>query len=298
MSPAEWQMFLLEWMGNMLVMEQTNRKQVEVMEDIARTWKNAGCEVMVMKGQAHGRLYPNPYHRATGDIDVYLLGNYAKGNEVAKELGAKVDESWYKHSVISYKGETIENHQYFVTTRTGKGSKRLERDLEEELLRGKKFDGLTLSTVMPPVQWTAMFMIYHSCSHFLSEGLRLKQVLDWAMLLCKHQDDVDWQQFYAFCDKHHLGRFADVSTAIANVYLGVKINNSNIRTDSPYVERVIESVFNDDDFVFGSGKGDWYNRFHLVRNLWTYRWKYREIYQMSPWRKFWNYATGFILKTE
>ena len=298
MTPGEWQLFLLEWMGNMLLMEQANRQQEDVMEDIAEKWKKAGCKVMVMKGQAHGRLYPHPLHRTTGDIDVYLFGNYAKGNEVAKEIGANVDESWYKHSVISYKGETIENHQYFVTTRTGKGSRRLEKDLEDELMKEKSFEQLTPSTVMPPVQWTGMFMTYHSCSHFLSEGLRLKQLLDWAMLLWEHQDDIDWQKFYVFCEKHHLGRFADVSTAIAKEYLGVNIHNNEIRVKSPYVKRVLESVFYDDDFVFGSGKGNWYNRFHLVRNLWTYRWKYREIYQMSPLRKLWYYATGFILKTE
>ncbi len=298
MSHGEWQRFLLEWMGYMLVMEQANRKQEEVMEDIAGAWKNAGYEVMVMKGQAHGQLYPRPHHRAAGDIDVYLFGDYAKGNDVAKEIGANVDESWYKHSVISYKGETVENHQYFVTTRTGKGSKRLEKDLEEELRREKPVERLSPSTVMPTVQWTAMFMTYHSCSHFLSEGLTLKQILDWAMFLNKHQNDVDWERFYEFCERHHLGRFADVSTAIANEYVGVKIFNELIRTESPYVERVMDSVFHDDDFVFGSGKGNWFNRFHLVRNLWTYRWKYREIYQMSPLLKLWYYATGFIFKTE
>ena len=298
MSPKEWQLFLLEWMGNMLMLELSNRQQEDVMEDIAKEWKNSGCKVMVMKGQAHGRFYPHPYHRAVGDIDVYLFGDFAKGNEVAKEIGADVDESWYKHAVISYKGETIENHQYFVTTRTGKGSKWLEKDLEDELKREKPFAMLSPSTVMPTVQWTAMFMTYHSCSHFLSEGLHLKQLLDWAMLLCKHQEDIEWYRFYDFCEKNHLGRFADASTAIAKGYLGVKVDERKIRAESPYVKRVLESLFYDDDFVFGSGKGDWYNRFHLIKNLWTYRWKYREIYQMSPLLKLWNYATGFIFKTE
>ena len=294
----------LEWIGEALQVEQANKHQCEVLEDLARKWAHAGCRVMVMKGQAHGMLYPKPHHRAAGDIDIYLFGNYAKGNDVAREAGAGVDESWYKHSVISYKGETFENHQFFVTTRSLKSGKCLEKELEEELNKYENNAGqglfmpLTESSKIPPIQWTAMFMTYHSFSHFISEGLRLKQILDWAMFLKKHQNDMEWPRFYDFCDRHHLGRFADVSTAIAKEYLGVTLTNKLIRYESPYTNRVVHSIFSDDDYVFGSGKGNWYNRFHLVRNLWTYRWKYRDIYQMSPLRKLWYYATGFIFKTE
>ncbi len=269
------------------------------MNALAREWTAAGCRVMIMKGQANGLLYPHPGHRSKGDIDCYLFDNYAKGNDVAREVGAEVDESWYKHSVISYRGEVFENHQFFVHTRDGKGGKRLEKELEEALkVDSSLFTPLSEYVICPPIQWTAMFLTYHACAHFISEGLNLKQVLDWAMFLNKHQNDVDWPRFYEFCGRHHLSRFADVSTAIAKDYLGVEITNSAIRAESPYTERVLKSALYDNDYVFGSGKGHWYNRFHLVRNLWTYRWKYRDIYQMSPLRQLWYYATGFIFKTE
>ena len=89
-----------------------------------------------------------------------------------------------------------------------------------------------------------------------------------------------------------------MATAIAKDYIGIEITNGDIKYESPYTEKVLQSALYDDDYVFGSGKGDWHNRFHLVRNLWTYRWKYRDIYQMSPLRQLWYYATGFIFKTE
>ncbi|MBO7562339.1 MAG: nucleotidyltransferase family protein [Bacteroidales bacterium] len=298
-SPDQWQVFLLEWMAYLFMFEQSNVLQIQVMNDLAKKWREAGFKVMIMKGQANGTLYPHPNHRSKGDIDCYLFENYAKGNEVARQIGAKVDMSWYKHSVISYKGESFENHQFFVHTRDGKGGKLLEKELES-LLRvdASEFRELTPWTLMPPVQWTALFLTYHACSHFISEGLNLKQVLDWTMFLKKYQNDVDWNVFYKSCDRHHLSRFADVSTAIAVKYLGIKIDNGNIRVDSPYTEKVLKSALYDDDYVFGSGKGNWYNRLHLVKNLWTYRWKYRDIYEMSPLRQFWYYATGFIFKTE
>src|SRR5574344_1565197 len=89
----------LEWIGEVLQIEQRNRRQIVVMNDLACKWKRQGCRVMVMKGQANGVLYPKPEHRNPGDIDCYLFENYARGNDIARQEGANVDESWYKHSV-------------------------------------------------------------------------------------------------------------------------------------------------------------------------------------------------------
>ena len=297
----------LEWIGETLQTELRNRQQMTVMEDLAAKWKVNGCRVMIMKGQASGTMYPKPEHRSPGDVDCYLFENYALGNDIARVAGAKVDESWYKHSVINYKGETFENHQYFVHTRDGKRGKRLEKELEDVLVSCFKIhdsgqtsciDKLTKSTVLPPVQWTAMFLTYHACAHFISEGLRLKQILDWAMLLNVHQKDVDWEVFYEFCDRNHLKRFADAMTAIAVKYLGIKITISKIVCESPFADKIMQSALYDEDYVFGSGKGNWYNRFHLIRNMFYYRWKYEEIYQTSVWKQLWWYATGFFFKTE
>lgn len=300
-----WQMYVLEGMGAMLQTEKRNSQQLKVMESLASKWMEKGCRVMVFKGQASATMYPKPEHRSPGDIDCYLFDDYARGNEIAREVGADVDEGWYKHSQIFYQGETFENHQYIVHTRDGKRGKRLQKELADELvkvndegLEVKEFLPLTKSSVIPPVQWTAMFLTYHACAHFVSEGLRLKQLLDWAMLLEKHQNDVDWKQFYDFCERCHLKRFADAATTICLKYLGVKVLNPDIVTNSPYADKILDSALYDDDYVFGSGEGSWHNRWHLVKNLFRYRWKYEEIYEESVWRQLWFYATGYLFHTE
>ena len=297
------QMLRLEWIGEVLQIEQRNRQQIAVMNDLAGRWKQQGCRVMVMKGQANGVFYPKPEHRNSGDIDCYLFDDYARGNEIARQEGANVDESWYKHSVINYKGETFENHQYFVHTRDGKRGKRLNEELVEQLKDKSEEIKVIPGTVveMPSMQWTAMFLTYHACAHFISEGLRLKQILDWAMFLKTHQEDVDWVAFYAFCDRNHLRVFADEMNTIAEKYLGVrikfKVESLEFRA-SPYTEKIMHSALYDDDYVFNSGKSGWANRLHLVKNMFRYRWKYEEIYQTSVWKQLWWYVSGYLFKTE
>lgn len=288
----------LEWIGQVMQIEQGNKRQIEVMNDLAQKWIDEGCKVMVMKGQANGLLYPNPFHRSPGDIDCYLFENYARGNEIARNVGANVDEGWYKHSQISYDGELFENHLFFVHTREGKRSKRLQKELEQ-MLHVSKWNTFPESEILlPPVQWNAMFLTYHACAHFLSEGLRLKQILDWAMFLKKEQNKVDWEQFYTFCDCHHLRRFADAITAICVEHLGIQIMNSAITTESPYADKILNSALYDDDYIYSAGEGKWGGRWHLVKSLFKYRWKYREIYQQSVWKQLWWYFTGFLFHTE
>ncbi len=298
MNEDHWQDFLLDWSSSMFYVEQDNRTQLDVINDMASRWTAKGCRVMVMKGQANALLYPKPNHRNVGDIDCYLFEDYAKGNDIARKMGIDVDEGWYKHSVFNYRGETFENHQYFVHTREGKRSKLLEKELEEALKVNEWRYLPNSSVLLPPVQWNAMFLTYHACAHFLSEGLKLKQILDWTMFLKAHQNDVNWKDFYAFCERHHLKRFADVVTAISVECFGLKIVNNEIVTVSPYVDRIMHSTLHDNEYVFGSGEGSWHNRWHLIRNLFHYRWKYEEIYQQSIYKQLWYYATGFLFKTE
>ena len=288
----------LMWIGEVLQIEQRNQQQATVMNDLAEKWNQNEIRVMVMKGQSNGLFYPNPNHRNPGDIDCYLFENYALGNEIARKNGAIVDEGWYKHSQIHYKNEIFENHQYFVHTREGKRSKLLQKELSEALNTDKWEHFPNSCICLPPAQWNAMFLTYHACAHFITEGLRLKQVLDWAMFLQEEQNKVNWEQFYAFCDRHHLLRFANAITAMCVKYLGVQITNPDITTKSPYADKILHSALYDDDYIYGVGESRWGGRWHLVKSLFKYRWKYEEIYQQSVWKQLWWYFTGFLFHTE
>lgn len=288
----------LEWIGQVMQIEQENRHQIAVMKDLAKKWINKGCRVMVMKGQANSLMYPHPEHRSPGDIDCFLFGKYQIGNNIAKAVGAVVDESWYKHSAIQYQNETFENHRCLVLTREGKRGKRLQKELEEALAVDEWEKYPDSEICLPPIQWNAMFLTCHSFGHFMKEGLRLKQVLDWAMFIQREQDSVDWGKYYDFCDRYHLRVFAEAIIAICVHYLGVKVYNPSISTQSDYAEMILHSVFYDDDYIYNAGEGKWKGRLHLIRNLFKYRWKYEYIYQQSVWQQLWWYVSGFVFRTE
>ena len=210
---------------------------------------------------------------------------------------------WYRHSKISYQGETIENHRVLSHTRGNKTKKRMEKDLVALLNSTgmSRIEGCG-EALQPPAQFNAHFLIYHALHHFTSEGLKLKQILDWAVFLHTQQDNVDWQVFNDFCQRYRLDRFAAVMNYIAEYFLGVECHTDS--TDNTvgigeWAEKVLQSTLYDDDYLFNSGKSDWTVRWLLVRNmLGRDRWKYEDIAQENIWSHLWHSATGFLMEKD
>ena len=263
-------------------------------------WLSEGIRMMVFKGQANAALYPKPEHRAVGDIDCWLFGDAEKGDEIGKAHGADVLFDWYRHSKIVYKGETIENHRVMSHTR---GSRK-KQEMEEELRLMVQGEGLEVidgcgKALKPSPQFNACFLTYHGLHHFLSEGLRMKQIVDWAMFLKKEQDKVDWKAYWGFCERYKLVRFAGVMNYIASEYLGVE-TNTNLTNDTNIIvlsEKVLRSTLYDDDYLFNSGKSDWTVRWSLVKNMLTRdRWKYRDVAQENVLKHLWQNVIGFLFE--
>ena len=99
-------------------------------------------------------------------------------------------------------------------------------------------------------------------------------------------------------DRYHFRRFADAMTAISVEYLGLRIENSVVTTESPYVDKILRSTIYDDDYIYNAGETIWKSRWHVIRSLFKYRWRYEEIYQESVLKQLWWYTSGYLFHTE
>ena len=141
-------------------------------------------------------------------------------------------------------------------------------------------------------------MNHHSLTHFLSEGIRLRHLLDWALFLKAEQSNLDWVRFYEVCEEYGLRAFVDCMTALAVEVCGVEIENDAVTTTSPYAERVLHSIINDDNAVFSQSVGAWRKRVLLVRNLFASRWKYRAFSEEGMVAKFISLVWGYLTHPE
>lgn len=295
---------LMQWYAQTAFVEKMFAQHVALAKDVVELWKHHGIKTVVFKGLAHSRYYPRAEHREFGDFDCYLIDAYGEcayrqGNEVARKKGLMVDDGWYKHSHIAYKKLTIENHQYFTSARRGGTDLALHKYIVEAIGNGSKLERLDGTEIyVLPVEAEGLFMLYHSLTHFLVEGINLRHFVDWACWIKTNQNKLEWTEFYSLCQRFRLDGFADVLNTIATKYLGVELNDKRIFADSEFAERTIESALYDDTSIYNRGKGQWYQRLHVIGNAFRYSWKYRDVAHYSMIGYVWQFVYGFLRRKE
>lgn len=297
-------MTLMQWYAQTAFLEKNIAIYVALAKDVEALWKQHGIQTIVFKGLAHSRYYPKPAHREFGDFDCYLIDGqgqcaYRQGNRIAREKGWAVDDGWYKHSHIAYKQLTIENHQFFTSARRGGTDMALHRFMVEAIGDGSQLEKLEGTEIyVLPIEAEGLFMLYHSLTHFLVEGINLRHFVDWACWIKVNQDRIRWSDFYADCKRFRLDGFVDVLNTIAVKYLGVELHDQTIFADSAYAERTLESALYDDSSIYNRDKGRWYERFHVIGNAFKYSWKYRDVAHYSMMGYVWRFVYGFLRRGE
>lgn len=280
----------LQWALSAEKIKNRYNKQRQLAEKLADAFAEEGIDTYVLKGLAISGYYPIPEYRECGDLDCYLsttkangefVCRYDDGNEIAAKIGAKVDIGFYKHSHINYKGLMVENHAFCTAIRGSRDRKALERHLQH-LLATKPSDPIEGTHLLRPcADFNALFLTAHSFGHFLTEGIKLRHILDWALLLNAEQNNINWRSFYKWCDKMHYTKFVDALTAISTEYFGLDIKNPLIHTQSDLRDKVLEDVLFGERSIHNTNASKFKKRLMIIRNRLFGGWKYSELYEKS-----------------
>lgn len=287
---------LLQAIGQVPMVEATYKQHVVALKELGETLHNAGIPFLLMKGFACGKYYPNPRHRACGDIDIYPGDKYIECNEAINESGANVDPYYYRHSTSFVKGVMVENHKVLCDLRgPRKQTKALEAQLEEE---GKKsisdgkdviIDGMSIpGAKYPTANFNALFLPWHVSTHFMFERVTIRHLLDWAVFLSNEGQKIDMVLFREAKNKYTYGysKFADILTALSMKYLNMPtgtipltIIQDALNVDSELVSKVWNYMF--EGKPKERDKNIWKERCNNVKRVCKERWKYKELYGIS-----------------
>lgn len=205
---------LLQWIGCVMNDESCNVAQRNAAAEMALLFHRNYIRTYVLKGAVIAECYPNPHHRWSVDMDCFLLPQkghfdaWALGNDLMKSNKFEVSDGFYKNSTFYLPGLMVENHRFMIPFRGNKKLKCLEIILQG-MMKDDKGEDIFENTYLyrPPVMVSALFLIEHAYSHFLSEGLTWKHVLDWMMFSKKHKGDIDWYSFDALIDEFGFRKF-------------------------------------------------------------------------------------------
>ena len=285
---------VMRWISNTLSIEKHTKTIYERCVDFAQLMHGHGLQTLVLKGISISQYYPTPWYREFGDLDCYLYKNnggsiiwdgcYEEGNRIAEQAGYEVERGHYKHSHISYGGLEVENHQFALPVKDGKDTKALEKELRRLIGEAKVLIPIADTHLRrPTADFNALFLTAHAMNHFLYESIKMRHVMDWALFLKAEQDNVDWENFWQWCERMHYTRFVQCINYICVHHLGLQVHAFPVKQNEKIERlsaRVLKDIFEGDSLYRKGYKGLRF-RLALASSYFKSMWKFHRIYQQS-----------------
>lgn len=146
-----------------------------------------GFRSCVLKGQGNALLYPDPYTRMPGDIDIWVEGGTRKVLGIVNKL-APGTKHCYHHADFTPCGETsVEVHYRPSFMNNPFANRRLQRFFDDNA--DSQFANKAMlpddagEVSVPTTAFNRIFQMSHISNHFFNEGIGLRQFLDYYYVL-------------------------------------------------------------------------------------------------------------------
>lgn len=291
--------FLLQWIGEVMQSYEGRYATYEkAIGSLAGFYNQHGYKMMVLKGYACSLDWPNPKHRPCGDIDIWQFGNQKKADAfLSKEKDVKIDTSHHHHTVFEWDLFSVENHYDFINVHHHKSNVEFEKILKQ---LGED-DSYTVEVngekvYLPSPNLHALFLLKHLMMHFASEGIMLRQVVDWGFFVEKHSKDVDWKYVLEVLDQFGMYEMFNIINAICVGDLGFDVAYFPTAQFEPNLkDRVLNEILVP-KYSASVPKNIFIRIAFKVRRWRGNEWKHQLSYKDSMWSAFWSGAWNHLLK--
>lgn len=260
---------LLTWGVNTEISAERYAAQVKAIESLARFYAEHGIRMFVFKGYGLSLYYPIPEHRECGDIDIYLFGDFEKGDRLISERGIHTNPENKKHTSFMFDGVMVENHRLIVNAMKNRRMNRLETLLEEMAAADSRKTAVGGATVMlPSATFNALYLLAHSSSHFGGGELAVRNMCDWARFLQAEGGNIDRAVFADALKRSHLDKLCQLMTAFGEDHL--ELPPQGLGAPSPGLKHKFE------DMVLGYKTANIPPDEKLparIRRIWNTRWR-------------------------
>ncbi len=183
---------VMVWMGKAMQIRRKNMKVNVTAGKLYRQLREDGLRCCILKGQGNALMYPNPYSRNPGDIDVWVNGSRERIAAFAREHYGWKDEMRYHHLETKLDGVPVELHFLPCTMNNPIYNARLQKwfkrngDLQYSNVVSLP-DGAGEMAV-PTASFNVIYQLCHLYHHFFDEGIGLRQIIDYYYVLGANTD--------------------------------------------------------------------------------------------------------------
>ena len=187
------QKLLMQWM---VMAEQIRKQNIRLFMDSVKVCKNfekEGFSNCILKGQGNALLYPDPYMRTPGDIDIYLSGGRRKIMKYVDQVCPN-QVMRYHHVDFPVTKTAIEVHftpsYMFCPIHNRRMQKWFEEVMGEQCNHRVSLPDGYGEIHVPHVSFNVIYILSHLYRHIFTEGIGLRQLLDYYFVLLKWHTDL------------------------------------------------------------------------------------------------------------
>ena len=174
---------LMTWMGKAQLIRRQNMKVNAEAGKLFSMLREDGLRCCILKGQGNALMYPNPYSRTPGDIDVWVNASREYLTEYAKCHFKLEDDIRFHHLETTLDGVPVELHFFpgvmnnpIYHARLQKWFKR-NADLQCSNVVSLP-DGIG-EIAIPTTAFNVVYQLTHLYHHFFDEGIGMRQIIDY-----------------------------------------------------------------------------------------------------------------------
>lgn len=182
------QKLLMQWMAMAEMIRKQNIRLFQDSVKICQNFKNEGFANCILKGQGNALLYPDPYMRTPGDIDIYLSGGRRKIMKYVDQVCPN-QVMRYHHVDFPVMKTAIEVHftpsYMFYPIHNRRMQKWFEEVMSEQCNHRVSLPDGYGEIHVPQVSFNVIYILSHLYRHIFTEGIGLRQLLDYYFVLVK-----------------------------------------------------------------------------------------------------------------
>ena len=182
---------LMQWMGMAQNIRQQNIRLFLDSAKVCKKFKDVGFRNCILKGQGNALLYPDPYMRTSGDIDIYLDGGR---NRVMQYINKVCPNQVmrYHHVDFPVMKTAIEVHftpsYMFYPVHNRRMQKWFKEVMDLQCSNVVTLPDGYGEITMPTTSFNVIYILSHLYRHVFTEGIGLRQLIDYYFVLVKSEE--------------------------------------------------------------------------------------------------------------
>ena len=179
---------LMTWMGKAQQIRRQNMKVNAVASKLFSMLREDGLRCCILKGQGNALMYPNPYSRTPGDIDVWIDASRERIMEYTQKKFELGDDIRLQHLETSLDGVPVELHFFPCSMNNPIYHARLQkwfrRNADLQCSHIVSLPDGAGDIAIPTSSFNIVYQLCHLYHHFFDEGIGMRQIFDYYHVVC------------------------------------------------------------------------------------------------------------------